>query len=530
MTHGWGQTSPSVYETGRLVTLVPWLSGHGRRVAYLLKTQRSDGAWGPGEEGYSLAPTLSAAEALLSVVCNDTLATGTGSQPHPEAVAEAAARGLSALVDGLNGARPSWTPLPDMPAIELIVPSLVERINRHLAGLPARPRQGLEEWAGTRIALPAGVNGDKLLRTRRLLESGRDIPPKLLHALEVAGETAVGLPHVRPERTGTIGAAPAATAAWLGDRMPADPGDPARWHLETVVALHDGPVPCGLPLTVFERGWVLAWLLRSGLPVNVHPQLVLSLTAPLGPKGTAAAAGLPADADTTAGALYALALLGAPRRPDPLWEYEGETHFCTWAEEDGNSTTTNAHVIEAFGQYLASVPAQRIGAGMGRRYSATINKLAYWLCEQQRNDGSWADRWHASPYYATACCAVALAGFAGERSAPAVKAARQWVLDTQRADGSWGRWQGTAEETAYAVRTLLLTTPRPDPLSLRAVARGREHLAQALWDESGALAGELKDEPALWHDKDLYRPTAIVRAAIVASLHLAEKSAPVSGK
>ena len=41
-----------------------------------------------------------------------------------------------------------------------------------------------------------------------------------------------------------------------------------------------------------------------------------------------------------------------------------------------------------------------------------------------------------------------------------------------------------------------------------ALARGRRRLSE--------LDG-CDDEPALWHDKDLYRPTRIVRAAVLAA-------------
>ena len=32
MSRPWGHVSPSIYETGRLVTLAPWLLGHEERV------------------------------------------------------------------------------------------------------------------------------------------------------------------------------------------------------------------------------------------------------------------------------------------------------------------------------------------------------------------------------------------------------------------------------------------------------------------------------------------------------------------
>jgi hypothetical protein len=504
----WGQVSPSVYETGRLVTLSPWLTGHARRIAFLLDEQRPDGAWGPPDDGYALVPTLSASEALLSALCDGTVPPGSGLDGA--VLANAVGAGLRYLSRLLPGP----LALPDMPAIELIAPALIARINRRLDGPRDRPYPGSRAWPDRGLPLPTGMGDTKLALVRELLLSDADVPQKLLHALEIAGDAACGLPRIRPESTGTIGASPAATAAWLGDRPPADPSNPARWHLETVTAQHGGPVPVGFPLTVFERAWVMSWLMRAGVPVTAPPELVLSLTAPLGPEGTPAAAGLPSDADTTAGALYALALLGAPHRPDPLWEYETATHFSTWRGEDGFSITTNTHVLEAFGQFL-SVAGDLVGAGDAGRYAATVDKVAGWLRERQAIDGSWSDRWHASPYYATACCAIALDRFGGERSAAAVRAARRWILETQRPDGTWGRWQGTAEETAYAIQLLLLTGPESDATNLSAARRGRDMLEGYLRRPSGSDL-----DPPLWHDKDLYHPTAIVRAGVLAALHL----------
>nr|BFE77696.1 hypothetical protein GCM10020093_002970 [Planobispora longispora] len=136
-------------------------------------------------------------------------------------------------------------------------------------------------------------------------------------------------------------------------------------------------------------------------------------------------------------------------------------------------------------------------------------RLAAWIRDRQEADGSWRDRWHVSPYYATACCAIALHEFGGEESADAVDRAAAWVLGGQRPDGSWGRWEGTAEETAYALQTLLLTgSARRDR---EAVGRGYRRLLEI----------RDRDAPPLWVDKDLYLPVVIVRAAVLGALHLA---------
>ncbi|GIH69931.1 prenyltransferase/squalene oxidase repeat-containing protein [Sphaerimonospora thailandensis] len=491
MLQPWGQVSPSVYETGRLVTLAPWLVGHRDRVAYLTGTQHPDGAWG-APDGYALVPTLSATEALLSA-----LIRGDDCGLAAEVLMESAVRGLHALTRLL--AESEAVRLPDTPAIEIIVMSLVALVNAHLDVLPGA---GIE-----RLPLPAGLSEAPLTMIRRRLESGETLPDKLMHALEVGGRAAAGAPAVWPTAAGTIGASPAATAAWLAVGDPPNPGDPARRHLEAVALRYGGPVPVGLPITVFERGWVLSWLGRAGIEFHVPPEMPADLAAAIGPAGTPAGAGLPPDADTTSVALYALSLLGMPYEPESLWAFETPTHFCTWQGEEGASVSVNAHVLDAFGHFVRTRPGRAEG------YAAAIGKVAAWLRERQWADGSWDDRWHASPYYATASCALALGEFGGAESRAAVRRAVRWILDTQREDGSWGRWGGTAEETAYAMQLLLLVGG--DHPVTEAAARGYRYLRRVADPGEG---------PPLWHDKDLYVPVAVVRAAVLAALHLAQKN------
>ncbi|WP_242902883.1 prenyltransferase/squalene oxidase repeat-containing protein [Actinomadura terrae] len=499
----WGQVSPSVYETGRLVSLAPWLTGHEERLRFLLAAQRQDGGWG-ARDGYAIVPTLSATEGVLSSL------RARDSGLDPQVLARAADRGLRAADALLTGGR--GRPVPDMPAIELISAYLTELLNGHLAALDAAPISGLDAWlGGARLSLPHGWDGALLEPIRARIAAGRSVPTKMVHALEIAGPAARGSASVSPgPRTGAVGASPAATAAWLGGSVP-PPGDRARRFLERAARLHGGPVPCGLPITVFEQAWTLSGTVRAGVPIQVPEGQRKELAAALGPEGTPAGEGLPADADTTAVTLYTLALLGAPHEPDSLLAFELDEHFCTWQGEQGASVTTNAHVLDAFGQYVKSRPAA------APRYARAIAKAASWLLGQQRPDGSWSDRWHVSPYYATACATAALRSFGGEAAREPVRRALRWVVDTQRVDGSWGLWDGTAEETAQAVQALLLGRgamagmSRSIP-SVGAAVRGRAWLER--------FSGRTSDPP-LWHDKDLYLPRAIVRGTVLAALHLA---------
>ncbi|MFI9825867.1 prenyltransferase [Streptomyces sp. NPDC052013] len=390
--------------------------------------------------------------------------------------------------------------------MELIVPALVSELNRHLEGIRDDPVVGLDSWSGCQgFKVPHGMNGALLAAIRYRLRSDRPVPPKLLHALEVCGEDARQAAGVRPERTGTVGCSPAATAAWLH----ADQADAAQprsvRYLERVSENYIGPMPVATPITEFERAWVLALLAEAGMEAQVPSDFLQMMSAAVGKEGVAGGAGLPPDADTTGATLYTLARYNIRLPVDSLAGYAGPSCFCTYPGERTASPTTNAHVLEALA--VQGPTTDRTGwAGRAR------NRVATWLREQQSPEGFWTDKWHASPYYATACCALALDRCDSQASDSAVKSAIDWVINTQRADGSWGRWHGTVEETAHAVRILLGTRSQTAGIAAMAAAlRGCVFLKDTQ---------DLTDHPPLWHDKDLYLPLAIVQASRLAALSL----------
>jgi halimadienyl-diphosphate synthase len=497
----WGQVSPSVYETARLVTLAPWLRGHDRRLRYLAGSQRPDGRWVHGD-GYGLVPTLSAVEAALSAVLRG--------DRIPPGVMTALDRGLVALFGWLRNRTP--VELPDTPAIELIVPALLDAVNAHLVRARRDLVPALDRWtAAGPLPLPAGFDDAAVTALRAgaaRAHAGTGISLKLLHSLEVATPLSPAARALVPTPPGTIGASPAATAAWLAAGGRPSPGGPAARYLARLADRHGGPVPSVVPITTFERAWVLNWLIGTG--VTVPEPLVTALAAALGPAGASGGSGLPPDADTTSVVLTVLGRLGRDPSVDCLLDYDVGTHFCTWPGERTASVSTNAHVLEALGWRLVTRPE------LGRRYGAARRRVVAWLAGQQRPDGSWTDKWHASPYYATACATVAVARFGGLAARTPVARSVRWLVDSQRPDGSWGRWAATREETAYALHVLATVrgshrfhvSPRRTAVA-RAVERGRSYL----------LGGSSGDDAPLWHDKDLYRPAAVVRACVLSALH-----------
>ena len=81
----------------------------------------------------------------------------------------------------------------------------------------------------------------------------------------------------------------------------------------------------------------------------------------------------------------------------------------------------------------------------------------------------------------------------------------RWLQAQQRADGSWGLWAGTAEDTAYAILTLVHSKI---PGTREALRRGQA------WIE----AHYTDPRPELCIGKQLYSPIRVVEAAVLAAL------------
>jgi halimadienyl-diphosphate synthase len=147
-----------------------------------------------------------------------------------------------------------------------------------------------------------------------------------------------------------------------------------------------------------------------------------------------------------------------------------------------------------------------------------VRKLVDYVCDQQ-DAPYWTDKWHISPYYATAHAIRVLADLPSglaHRVSSRLHGSMEWLRQTQNADGSWGFYGvGTAEETAYA---LLGLAPLPGrelaPDDRARCAAGRRYLRNVLGGSTTSIHHAF---PALWIDKCLYTPALVVRAAIEAA-------------
>jgi hypothetical protein len=252
---------------------------------------------------------------------------------------------------------------------------------------------------------------------------------------------------------------------------------------------------------VFEAAAIVSAVARVGvrLPGAVAAQLGPWLAAQITTNGCGAGAALAPDSDDTAIVMFALHALGHPSSPHHLFAYEEDTHFATFPGERTVSCSTNAHVLEVL--RAASENGYR-----GNNVARGIRKATCYLLDTQDSVGRWDDKWHASPFYATACAVLALHTDEQPRVIAAVDRAIAWVIQQQRSDGSWGCWSGTREETAHALQTLLVAgANRNLPGRRDALTGGLRFLAGEV--TVSAVHGE---EAPLWHGKELYAPRRLV--------------------
>ncbi|HUX86108.1 MAG TPA: hypothetical protein VMW65_03820 [Chloroflexota bacterium] len=450
-------------------------------LSWLVDQQHADGSWG-GSVRYEHDRVISTLAALTS------LAT-YGRRTSDVASIAAGTRYL-----WQHGHLIAHEPM-ELVGFELLLPAMVRRAQQ----------------AG--IAVPPNLNFYQNEREEKL----RLIPAKALysakttisHSLEFLGDDAqVERLRAVQSSNGAIGNSPATTAFYLALTNDVR----AEAYLDSLLDLGSDAAPVLYPCETFELLWAAYPLSLVGVPARrlLSPTQLTGLRKSLAHGGISLSPTFPvADADDTAVALILLNELGHTVDPSILQAFASANgYFVSFPLERHSSVGVNLHVLHA----LLRVP------GYPDRENV-IDRLLDYFEAQQIGGSYWLDKWHISPYYATA---HALRVFAElppsrrERVEPLVARAREWLRQTQMSDGQWGFYAGpTAEETAYAVLALSAEgweTSTPGD---------RQRCLAALRHLSAALATDPTDEgqlfPPLWIDKCLYAPSRIVRATIEAA-------------
>jgi halimadienyl-diphosphate synthase len=468
----WLASIPSERTTGlpRFPTALRWLVEH----------QHADGSWG-SDIPYYHDRIISTLAALVPLARFGRRKTDR----------EAITAGQRYLWDRSHFLRREPT---ELVGSELLLPALVQRARR--SGIAVPPN--LEVY---------GAQRDEKLRL---------IPPEALyspnttaaHSLEFLGDDVDILRLERAQgQNGGVGNSPAATAFFFSKT-----GDGrALAYLERCMSGDGGAsVPVLAPCETFELIWSAYHLYLAGIP----SQRLFSageqarLLSALDNGGVSLSTSFPVnDADDTAVATTMLRRLGGPTDASALRAFaQPDGHFASFPYERHPSIGVNVHALQAV-IHSPDCPDRE----------AVIDRLVDYVVDQQVDGMYWLDKWHVSPYYATAhtlCCLRDLDARRIKAALPAIERAREWLRRTQNRNGSWGFYgQPTVEETAYAVLALAAGGVTPvDRADWVHCCLGVQYLrSRCSFDELPPTF------PSLWIDKCLYFPPLIVRSAIEAA-------------
>lgn len=479
------QMSTTAYDTAWVARLAGrGLDLAGPALEWLRRSQLPDGSWGALKPVYHHDRFICTLNAIVALAKYGDIGRN-GVQMR--SALEALNRHAPALVRDPAGATIGF---------EMIAPPLVDEA----------ARLGIEIDLGRGNSLLEGMKRARELKLRAL--TGRKITREVTMAFsaEMAGNDGYALLDFgrMQERNGSVGHSPSATAYFL--RLTEDPA--ALFYLRSVALQSgDGGVPTVAPSDVFEIGWVLwnlsltpDWQSYWGDEMKPHLDWLEAIWSP--GMGVPQAWGYtPHDSDDTGLVFSVLARAGRLQDVEALLHYEEDDYFRCFSLEANPSVSANIHVLGALLSYDGDDP----------RVERAVDKVLNFLFRSRTGRLFWFDKWHASPYYATAHCVVALAHSRNEMAEQLMEDAIAWVVGTQDKEGGWGFYHSTAEETAYALQALWAWQSRGEKVPRRVVERGRD------WLERNARP----PYPPLWIGKALYCPYLVVQSAIISALTLA---------
>ncbi len=447
-------------------------------IEWLLANQHPDGSWGGTIPYYH-----------DRVICTLVASIALRENGSTAAAEKACQRGVRYLWHHLHLL--SRDPF-ELVAFELLLPTL------------------LNEAVLIGLDVPTHTCGYSKAQTQKLSKVPLEFlySPKVstVHSLEFLGQQG-DVAHLSQAvfANGSLGHSPATTAYYLllsggEDERALNYLDKMREQIGHVIYLY--------PFRTFELTWVLYTFSLSCpiteiVPVNslIWKKLYAELTDGEPGAGLDVEFGIP-DGDVTSVTSYLLRSAGydIPTKILERFEDKDRQVFRTYDFERNVSVSTNVHALDAL-RLMPDYPQNR----------RLQEKILLMLLDQRVYNMYWVDKWHASPYYVTS---HALITFLKEENyiTQVSRETLDWFIHLQHPDGSWGFFgQGTAEETAYVLMTLLhyykIAVVDED-----VIHRGVDYLLRSYGDPTSY--------PELWLGKDLFIPYDVVQSAIIAALIL----------
>ena len=477
---GPGHMGSTAYDTAWAARLgdIDW-DISSRSLSWLAENQLPDGSWG------ALAPMYYHDRVLCTLAAMIAL-TYRGRRGHDKVQIENGRLALERIVSGATQGLQA-DPNGATVGFEMIAPILAGEAEK-LGLIKDQSDRILGRLSKLRAKKLSYLKGKMINRQVTMAFSAEMAGRDGQHMLDVEN---------LQESNGSVGVSPSATAYFATYIRK---GDEASLKYLHKVTNPDGGMPNVAPFDVFEIAWTL-WNLSLipdlGHEEKLKPHLNFLSEAWQPKVGIGFAAGYSVkDSDDTGLVYETLLRYGIEKDLASVLAYEEDDHFRCFDLEANPSISANIHVLGALTQ-----------AGLDRKNSTVQKTLKFLRGSRDKHLPYWADKWHSSPYYATAHAIIACAGVENELVGESV----EWLLKTQNRNGSWGTYLPTAEETAYAMQALWVWDQKVARVHKGAFKNGAHWLRENMD----------KPYPPLWIGKCLYSPNLVIRSAVISALTLA---------
>jgi halimadienyl-diphosphate synthase len=481
---GPGHMASTAYDTawGARLGEIDW-SISSKSLAWLAEHQLPDGSWGAAAPMYYHDRVICTLAAMIALSVR-------GRRGHDKTQIEMGKQALERIVGGATQGLQS-DPNGATVGFEMIAPTLTAEAER-LGILPPQGNRILGRLSKLRAKKLSYIQGKMISRDMTMAFSAEMAGTDGQHMLDIAN---------LQESNGSVGVSPSASAYFA---TYVKKGDEASLQYLRKIIKPDGGLPNVAPFDVFEIGWAL-WnlsLVPGLIQINkvrkqLQPHLDFLSNAWQAKSGVGFAAEYTVkDSDDTGLVYETLFRYGIEKDLASVLMYEEKDHFRCFDLEANPSISANIHVLGALSQ-----------AGLNEKNSS-VQKIIHFLYKDRGQNPFWVDKWHSSPYYATAHAIIACAGLANELVGESV----EWILKSQNSNGSWGTYISTAEETAYAIQALWVWNQKVARIPKSILKNGARWLKEHMNETY----------PPLWIGKCLYSPNLVIRSAVISALALAE--------